>query len=71
MKYDHLTFFFLSAFLFATAKVTYITTMIILNLILHSAVHIYDFHIFIIVSSSFHRFITNQFNDLLPVGLLA
>ena len=45
--------------------------MIILHLILHSAVHIYDFHIFITSSSSFHRFITNQFNDLLPVGLLA
>ena len=45
--------------------------MIILHLILLSAVHIYDFHIFITSSSSFHRFITNQFNDLLPVGLLA
>ena len=32
---------------------------------------VYDFHIFITSSSSFHRFITNQFNDLLPVGLLA
>ena len=32
---------------------------------------IYDFHIFITSSSSFHGFITNQFNDLLPVGLLA
>ena len=64
-------FFFLSAFLFATAKVAYITAMIILHLILHSAVHIYDFHIFIISPSSFHRFITSQFNDLLPVGLLA
>ena len=30
-----------------------------------------DFHIFIISSISFHGFITNQFNDLLPVGLLA
>ena len=45
--------------------------MIILHLILHSAVHIYDFHIFITSSSSFHGFITNQFNNLLPVGLLA
>ena len=37
---------FFSGFLFATAKVVYITAMIILHLILHSAVHIYDFHIF-------------------------
>ena len=35
------------------------------------AVHTYDFHIFIISSSYFHGFITNQFNDLLPVGLSA
>ena len=34
-----------SGFLCATAKVAYITAMIILHLILHSAVHIYDFHI--------------------------
>ena len=32
--------------------------------ILHRAVLIYDFHIFITTSSSFHGFITNQFNDL-------
>ena len=32
--------FFFSGFLFATAKVAYITAMIILHLILHSAVHI-------------------------------
>ena len=38
---------------------------------LHCAVLIYDFHIFITSSSSFHGFITNQLNDLLPVGLLA
>ena len=40
---------------------------------IHSAVHISDLHIFItlLTSSSFHGFITNQFNDLLPVGLLA
>ena len=63
--------FFFSGFLFATAKVACITAMIILDLILHSAVHIYDFHIFITSSSSFHGFITNQFNDMLPVGLLA
>ena len=45
--------------------------MIFIHIILHSAVQIYDFHIFIISSSSFHGFITNQFNDLLKVGLLS
>ena len=35
-------------FLFATAKVAYITAMIFLQIILYSGVHIYDFHIFII-----------------------
>ena len=37
---------FSSGFLFTTGKVAYITAMIILHLILHCAVHIYDFHIF-------------------------
>ena len=46
---------FFSGFLFATAKVAYIIAMIILQLIPHSAVHIYHFHTFII-SSSFHRY---------------
>ena len=32
---------------------------------------LYYFLIFITSSSSFHGFIMNQFNDLLPVGLLA
>ena len=35
---------FFSGFLFATAKVAYTTAVIILHLILHSTVHIYDFH---------------------------
>ena len=35
---------------------------------LHPAVHVYDFQIFKTSSSSFHGSITNQFNDLLPVG---
>ena len=35
------------------------------------AILIYDFHIFLTSSSSFHRFITNQLYNLLPVGLLA
>ena len=45
--------------------------MIILHFIPHSAYHIYDFHMFLNSSSSFHGFITNQFNDLLPFVLLA
>ena len=40
--------------------------MIFFHIILHPAVLMYDFHIFITSSSSFHWFITNQFNDLLP-----
>ena len=36
-----------------------------------NSIMIYEFHIFITSSSSFHGFIMNQFNDLLPVGLLA
>ena len=43
----------------------------IIKIILHPTVVIYDFHVFITSSSSFHRFNMNQFNDLLPVGLLA
>ena len=35
------------------------------------AVQIYDFHIFLALHSSLHRFIWNQHNDQLPVGLLA
>ena len=51
---------------------SYITAMIFLQIIILSAVHIiYNCHIFIISSSSFHGFITKQFNNLLPVGLLA
>ena len=45
--------------------------MIFFYMILHPAVLIYDFHIFITSSSSFYGFNTNQFNDLLWVGLLA
>ena len=45
--------------------------MIFFQIILHPAVVIYDFHIFITSSSSFHGVIMNQFSDLLPVGLLA
>ena len=45
--------------------------MIFFRIILYPAIIIYDFHIFMTSSSSLHRFITNQFNDLLLVGLLA
>ena len=45
--------------------------MIFLQIILYYAVHMHDFHIFIISSSSFHGFIRKKFNDPLPVGLLA
>ena len=36
-----------------------------------STVHMYNFHIFTVIYSSFYRFIWNQHNDQLPVGLLA
>ena len=52
--------FFFSGFLFVTTKVAYITAMIFLQIILHSAVYIYDFHKFIMSSSSFHGFKTAQ-----------
>ena len=38
-----------------------ITWIIFLYIILHSAVHMYDIHIFITSSSSFHWLITNQY----------
>ena len=44
--------------------------MILFHIIIHPAVPIYDFHIFITSLLSFHVFITHQLNDLLPVGLL-
>ena len=52
--------FFFAGFLFVTTKVVYITAMIFLQIILHSAVYIYDFHKFIMSSSSFHGFKTVQ-----------
>ena len=42
-----------------------------LHLFIHSAVQIYEFHIFTISSSSFPGILRTQFNDQLPVGLLA
>ena len=55
----------------ATFAVASINATIFLHIILHSAVYKYYFHIFITLSSSFNGFITNQFNDLLPVVSLA
>ena len=43
----HKKAFFFPSFLFATAKVESITAMIFFQIILHPAVLIYDFHIFI------------------------
>ena len=34
----------------------YMTAMVFIHIILHSAVHIYDFHIFKSTSTSFHGF---------------
>ena len=60
-------------FFFTLSFPNWKTAMIYFRIILHPAVHIYDFLIFITSSSSFHGFTTNQFNDLplMPVGLLA
>ena len=61
MKDDHRSYY--ATFAVAKRKPSFI---------IHSAVHtiLYDFHTFITSSSSFHGFITNQFNDLLPDSLL-
>ena len=51
--------------MFLTGEITFIFTYL-------SAVQIYDFHIFtVIYSPNLHGFIWNQYNDQLPVGLLA
>ena len=62
---------FFSGFLFATAKIASISAMVFFRIVLHPAVLINDFHVFITPSSSFRVFNMNQFNDLLPVALLA
>ena len=53
-----------SGFPFATAKVAYITAMIILHLILPSAVYIYDFHIFITSSKNVAKWKWYQLQSL-------
>ena len=60
----------LKGFLSATAKVASVTATFLFDIILHPTVLVYDVHIFLTSSSSFLRFNTNQFNDLLPGGLL-
>ena len=67
MKEDQIFFFQVS---FLNCKVASINAMILFHIIIHPAVPIYDFHIFITSLLSFHVFITHQLNDLLPVGLL-
>ena len=54
---------FSSGFLFAT----YITAMIIVHLILHSAVHIYDFHIFKTLKTYFLSIVVKKSFFLLKI----
>ena len=58
---------FFSGFLFASAKVAYITAMIIVHLILHSAVHIYDFHIFKTLKTYFLSIVVKKSFFLLKI----
>ena len=58
---------FFSGFLFASAKVAYITAMIIVHLILHSAVHIYDFHIFKTLKTCFLSIVVKKSFFLLKI----
>ena len=50
--------------MFISAKIAFI-------FISKPTVHIHDFHVFTIIYSSLHGFITHQHNDQLPVSLLA
>ena len=52
---------FFSGFLFATAKVAYI----------YDCDGLHSYNSSLRSTTSFHGFITNQFNDLISVGLLA
>ena len=63
--------FFQAFFSQLHAQVAFTTAMTFLQIILHSAVHIYDFHIFIISSLSFHGFITNQLQRPTPSWLVS
>ena len=55
----------------AVVEKVFITAQITSAFISLSAVHIYDFHIFTTIYSSLHWIIWSQYNDQLPVGLLA
>ena len=55
-----------SGFLFAASEVAYITAMIFIDIILHSAVHMYDFHIFI--TSSIVSLSNNVFEQRTSTG---
>ena len=63
--------FFFSCLTFTTALVVFITAKIAFIFISKPTVHIHDFHVFTIIYSSLHGFITHQHNDQLPVSLLA
>ena len=62
---------FFSDLIFTTAQVVFITVKITFIFTFLSAVQIYDFHIFTVVYSLLYRFIWNQHNEQLPIGLLA
>ena len=57
-------------FLSATAKVASITVTFLFHIILYPTVLAFDVHVFLTSSSSFLGFNMNQFNELLPGGLL-
>ena len=59
---------FFSGFLFATAKIAYITAMIFIRVILHSPVHIHDFHIFITLKNTTLRKLHKGTKALRPMG---
>ena len=62
---------FYSGLVFTNARVVCITARITFIHFFISTVQIYDFHIFLTVYSSLHRFIYNQHNDQLPAGFLS
>ena len=59
-----------SGFLFATAKVAYVTAMISPHTILHSAVHIYDFQILITLYTLCRNLFTREITRKVACDLL-
>ena len=59
-----------SGFLFATAKVAYVTAMISPHTILHSAVHIYDFQILITLYTLCRNLFTREIPRKVACDLL-